>query len=102
LGPVGRLRSTGTRADREDGAALVVLAGEQERRPLPGEVAFEGGSGPIELRRQLVVTGFLDELERREEIVDPGLEPPPELDLRSEGIGLAEDLLGRPLVVPEL
>src|SRR6185369_10144179 len=101
LGPVGRLGAAGARADREDRPALVVLAGEQERRPLATEVRLEGRDLAIELGGQLGVAGFLDELERREEVVGAGLEAPPQVDLRAEAVGLAEDLLGSALVVPE-
>src|SRR6185369_5860356 len=80
--------------------ALVVLAGEQERRPLATEVRLEGRDLAIELGGQLGVAGFLDELERRED-VGAGLEAPPQVDLRAEAVGLAEDLLGGALVVPE-
>src|SRR3954451_3825998 len=31
LGPVGRFRATGARADRNDGVGLVVFAGEEQR-----------------------------------------------------------------------
>jgi hypothetical protein len=70
LGPVGGLGPTGPGADREDRAALVVLAGEQERRSLPIEVLLELRRRPLQLRGQLLVARFLDELERRQEIVD--------------------------------
>src|SRR4029079_14537173 len=65
------------------------------------EVLLELGRGPIELGGQLRVRGLLDELEGRKEVVDPGLEAAPELDLGSEAVGLAEDLLRAALVVPE-
>jgi hypothetical protein len=56
LGPVGCLGPAGASADRQDRAALVVLAREEERRSLAIEVLFELGGGPFELRRQLRVT----------------------------------------------
>jgi hypothetical protein len=101
LGPVGRLGPAGAGADREDGAALVVLAGEEERGPLPVEFLLEIGCCPVQLRGQLIVAGLLDQLEGREEIVDPRLEAAPQLDFGPQAIGLAEDLLGRALVIPE-
>jgi hypothetical protein len=101
LGPVGRLGAAGAGADRQDRAALVVLAGEQERRPLALEVLLELGRRPIELGGQLGVRGLLDELEGGEEIIDAGLQASPELDLGPQAVGLAEDLLGAALVVPE-
>jgi hypothetical protein len=101
LGPVGRLGPAGAGADREDRAALVVFAGEQERSAFAAEVALELGGRPIELRRQLLVAGLLDELEGRQEIVRAGLEVAPQPDLRAEIVGFTKDLLGRSLVVPE-
>jgi hypothetical protein len=101
LGPVGRLGPAGTGADREDRSPLIVLPREQERGPLSIEVPFELGRRPVELGRQLVVAGLLDQLEGREEIVDPRLEAAPQLDLGPKAVGLAQDLLGAALVVPE-
>ena len=80
---------------------MVVLAVEEEGRPLPGEIPFEGRSLAVELGGQLRVAGFLDELEGRKEIVCPGFEAAPQLDLGSEAAGFAKDPLGGPLVVPE-
>jgi hypothetical protein len=101
LGPVGRFRAAGAGADRQEGAAIVVLAAEQELRPLAREVRFEGRRLAIEFRRQLGVARFLDELERRQEIVGAGREVAPEGDLGTKRVGFAEDLLRRALVVPE-
>jgi hypothetical protein len=80
---------------------VIVLAVEEERGSLAGEVRLEGGSFAVELGGQLRIAGFLDELERCEEIVGPGFEAAPQLDLGSQAAGFAEDLLGGPLVVPE-
>src|SRR4051812_20888237 len=67
LGPVRRFGAAGAGADRQEGAPLVVFAAEQELRPLAREVGFECPGLAIELRRQLGVARFLDELERRQE-----------------------------------
>jgi hypothetical protein len=101
LRPVGRLGPACAGADRQDRAALVVLAREEERGPFPLEVPLEGRDFLVELGRQLGVAGLLDELEGGEEIVDPRLEATPELDLGSQVVRLAKNLLGGPLVVPE-
>jgi hypothetical protein len=101
LGPVGRLRAPCAGTDREDRAALVVLAGEQQRRPLAGEILLERGGLAVELSRELRVAGLLDELQGREEVVGPAQEPAPQLDLRPEIGGLSKDLLRAALVVPE-
>jgi hypothetical protein len=102
LRPVGRLGAAGARADREERPAVVVLAGEQELRPLPTEVRLEGRRLALQLGGELRVAGLVDELERGEEVVDPLLEPAPELDLLAEAVGLAKGLLGDPLVIPEV
>jgi hypothetical protein len=78
-----------------------VLAGEEESRPLAPEIGLQARDLPVELRRKLRVTGLLDELEGGEEVFDTTLEAAPELDLGPEAVGLAEDLLGSALVVPE-
>jgi hypothetical protein len=101
LGPVGRFGAAGAGADREDRAPLVILAGKQERRPFALEVLLEVGRRPVELSGQLRVAGLLDELERGEQVVDARLEAAPQLDLGTEAVRLAEDLLGGSLVVPE-
>jgi hypothetical protein len=101
LRPIGRLGPAGAGADREDRPALVVLAREEERGSLAAEVGLEGLDLAVELGAQLGIARFLDQLERREEIVDPALEAPPQFDVGSQAVGLAEDLLGGPLVVPE-
>jgi hypothetical protein len=53
LGPVGGLGPAGSRADREDRRASVVLTGEQQRRPLAPEVGLEGRGLALELRVEL-------------------------------------------------
>jgi hypothetical protein len=101
LGPVRSLRAAGAGADREQRAALVVLAGEQQRRALALEVRRERVGLALELRCQLGISALLDQLERRKNVVDALLDAAPELDLRAEAVRLAEDLLGAALVVPE-
>jgi hypothetical protein len=56
---------------------VIVLAVEEERGSFPGEVRFERGCLAVQLGGQLRVTGFLDQLEGREEIVRPGFEAAP-------------------------
>jgi hypothetical protein len=80
---------------------MIVFTREQERGPLPAEISVKARRLGVELRRQLRIGRFLDELEGREQVVGPTFEIAPQLDLRSEGARLAENLLGRPLVVPE-
>jgi hypothetical protein len=78
-----------------------VLTGEQQGRPLPGEIGLESRRLAVELRGQLGVAGLLDELEGREEVVGAALEAAPKLDLGTEIACLAKDLLRAALVVPE-
>jgi hypothetical protein len=101
LGPVGRLRTARTRADRDDRRALVVLAAEEERGPLAVEVALERRVRLVELGGELGVVGLADELERRFEVVDALQEAGPELDLRAELVRFGQGLGGGPLIVPE-
>jgi hypothetical protein len=101
LGPVGRLGAPGAGADREDGGSFVVLAVEEQLCPLSAEVALKRGAFTVELGAEFGVIGFLEELRGRLEIRGAGQEPVPQLDLGSEAVGLAKDLLGGSLVVPE-
>jgi hypothetical protein len=101
LRPVRRFRATGAGADRQQRAPIVVLAGEEELRPLSVEIPFEGGGLAIQLRGQLGIARFLDELKCREEVLGTRVEAAPELDLGSKSIGFAENPLRRALVVPE-
>src|SRR4029079_10529733 len=101
LRPVRGLRAAGAGADRQDRAAVVVLTGEQESGPLTPEVRLEARRLAVELRCQLGVAGFLDELQRCQEIVGAAFEAAPELDLVAELARLSQDLLGAALVVPE-
>jgi hypothetical protein len=80
---------------------VIVLAVEQEGRSLAGEVRFERRGLAVELGGQLRVTGFLDKFEGGEEVVRARFETAPQFDLGSQAAGLAEDLLGSALVVPE-
>jgi hypothetical protein len=102
LRPVGRLRAAGAGADREQRRARVVLAGEQQLSALPGEVRLERRTLASELRRELRVAGFLDQLEGRQEVVEAMLESPPQLDLAAQAVGLAKRPLRGALVVPEV
>jgi hypothetical protein len=80
---------------------VIVLAREEERGSLASEVLVEGGGLAVELGGQLGIGRFLDQLEGCEEVGRAPLEAAPQLDLVPESAGLAEDLLGFPLVIPE-
>jgi hypothetical protein len=80
---------------------MIVLAGEQQRGPLAGEVLLEGGGLAVQLGGQFRIGRFLDQLEGRQEIRGPSLEAAPQLDFVAQSAGFPEDLLGFPLVIPE-
>ena len=56
---------------------MVVLAREEERRSLAAEVGLEGGRLLVQLGGQFGITGLVDELEDREEVVGAAFEAPP-------------------------
>jgi hypothetical protein len=55
LGPVRGFRATGAGANREEGVAVVVLAGEQERGAFATNIGLEGVGIAIELGLELGV-----------------------------------------------
>jgi hypothetical protein len=101
LGPVGRLGATRAGADRQDRRVVVVLAGEEQLGALAVEVPGQRVTLAVALGGELGIARLLDELVERLEVVGPARQAGPELDLRAQAVGLAEDGLGGPLVVPE-
>jgi hypothetical protein len=101
LRPVRGLRAADAGDDVQDGALRVVLAGEQEGGPLPLERLAEGVRLAIELRSELGVIAFGEQVEDRGEVVRARLEVAPRGELRAVAVRLAEDLLRGALVVPE-
>ena len=83
------------------GAAVVILAREEELRPLAGVLRLERIRVAPELRRQLDVAGLLDQREQLDEVVRALRQVMPKGDLRAQPICLAADALSRPPVVPE-
>ena len=81
--------------------ALVVLAGEQQGRAFAAEVLLERRRVALELGFELGVGRLVEQLERGLEVVGAGQQVPPRVDLGAQAVGLAEDLLGGALVVPE-
>jgi hypothetical protein len=78
-----------------------MLAGEQQGGPFPPEVLLERRCIPLELGLELSIGDLVEQLERDLEIVGAGQQIPPGVKLGTEAVGLAEDLLGAALVVPE-
>jgi hypothetical protein len=78
-----------------------VLPGEQQGGPFSGEVGLERCGVTLELRLELGVWGLRDQLDGGFEVGRARAEGLPRLDLGAQAVGLAKDLLGRPLVVPE-
>jgi len=101
LGPVGRLRAAGARADREDRAAAVVLTREQEQRPLAPEILLEGGDIARQHGLQLGVGCLGEQLGELGGRGRPLFQAAPGGDLVAEALGLPQDLLRGALVVPE-
>jgi hypothetical protein len=101
LGPVGRFGAAGAGADREDRRSLVVLAREQERRALDQEVTLQGRCIALELGGELDIRHLVEELDGRLEVGGTRQERVPGVDLGAQAVGLAQDLLGGSLVVPE-
>jgi hypothetical protein len=101
LGPVGRLGAAGSRADRQDRRALIVLTREQQRGPLTPEVGLQRRGILVELCLEPRIGLFVQQLECRLEVRGTREETLPRFDLGTEAVGLAKDLLGGALVVPE-
>jgi hypothetical protein len=101
LGPVGRLGPTGTGTDRQDRGVVVVLTREQECRALSPEVLLKRRGVAVEIRLEAGVSGFIEQLQGSAEVVGAREQTLPCVDLGTEAVGLAKDLLGGALVVPE-
>jgi hypothetical protein len=101
LRPVGGFGAAGARADREKGRPLVVLPGEEQRRPLPPEVCLERRGITLELGLELGVGGFLEQLDRSKQVVGASRQISPGGCFAPNAVGFAEDLLRGSAVVPE-
>jgi hypothetical protein len=101
LGPVGGLCAARTGADRQEGGALVVLTGEQQRGPFAREGGFESRGITLELGLQLGIGSLGEEVDGSEEVVSAAEQSFPQGDLLAQPVGFAEDLLRGSLIVPE-
>jgi hypothetical protein len=79
----------------------VVLAREQQQGPLPLELGAQGLGLAIEVRGRVGVRALGQELCELKDVVGALLQGSPQADLLAQGLGLAEDPLGRTLIVPE-
>jgi hypothetical protein len=80
LGPVGGFRAACAGADREQGWPLVVLAREQQRRPLAQEVLLERGEVALELGFEIGVGRFVEQLDCGQQVVGPDQQGAPRGD----------------------
>jgi hypothetical protein len=101
LRPVGGFRAAGTRADRDDGVLRVELAIEQEEGPLALELGLQGAGLALDIGLGLRIGGVGEEVQELGQVIGPLLERAPQGDLVAQALGLAGDLLGGALVVPE-
>ena len=101
LRPVGRLGPAGARADRHERAALVVLAGKEEGRPLALEGDAQRLGIAVDLGEHLGVVGLGGHVGELLEACRPRVQVAPQGQLALEPVGLAQDPLGAALVVPE-
>jgi hypothetical protein len=101
LRPVGRLRPARPCVDADEGVPLVVLAAEEEQRPLAGVVGGDRGGVALQLGGKLGIPRFFDERDELDEVVGASRQVAPQVDLGAQAVGLPEDPLRRALVVPE-
>jgi hypothetical protein len=80
---------------------VVVLAGEEQLGALSPVLPLEARQVAVEFERELLVPGLVDERDELDEVVRPLRQVVPEGELGPQAVGLAEDALGRALVVPE-
>jgi hypothetical protein len=78
-----------------------VLTREEQGGALAGELGLEPGGVALQLRRELRVRRFGEQFDGRDQVACPRQQVVPEVDLGAKAVGLAQDALGAPLVVPE-
>jgi hypothetical protein len=78
-----------------------MLAGEQQGGAFPAEVLLERRGIALQLGLEIGVGGLVEQLEGGLEVVGAGQQVAPRIDLGAQAVGLAKDLLGGALVVPE-
>ena len=101
LGPVGGFGSAGAGADRQQRVALVVLAAEEQLAAGLGVLGGELLGFPVDLGEEALVRLFLGQIEQLDGGLGARLEIAPQSELFAQTLSLAQDLLGRALVVPE-
>jgi hypothetical protein len=101
LSPVGGFCAAGSGADRQQGVALVVLAAEEK---LAASAAVVGGqllSLRVHVGENGLIVLLLGQLEQLERGSGARLKLPPQPELLTQSLRLAQELLGRSLIVPE-
>jgi hypothetical protein len=78
-----------------------VLAAEQQGGAFATEIDLEGCSVALELGLEVGIGGLVEQLQGSFEVGDAGQQITPRVDLGSQAVGLAEDLLCLALIVPE-
>jgi hypothetical protein len=101
LRPVGRLGSAGAGTDGEQRRPVVIVAREQQGGSLPLEVRGQEIGILGQLRGELRIARFVDELEERLEFLRPGQDALPEQNLILKTVSLTQNPLGLPPVFPE-
>jgi hypothetical protein len=101
LGPVGGFGAARTRADRQHGVALVVLATEQQLSPCPLVFAGELLGVLDDVGKERLVVFRLSQIQEFDGRLRSRFETLPQAELVAQAFGLAQDPLGSALVVPE-
>jgi hypothetical protein len=100
-GPVRGFGPTGSRADRQEGVSGVVLAAEKQVSAGLGVLRVELRRFALDFRQQAVIVLFLGKIEQLGRRLSQGFEVSPKRQLFAQAFGLAEDLLGGALILPE-
>jgi hypothetical protein len=99
--PVGGFGSAGSGADRQEGVSGVVFAAEKQVPARLGVLLVELRRFALDFGQQAVVVLFLGKVKQLGRRLGEGFEVTPERQLLAQTFGLAENLLGDALIVPE-
>jgi hypothetical protein len=101
LGPVGGFGAARTRAYRQEGVALVVLAAEEQLPPGPLVLADELFGLLEDVGEERLIRLGLGQVQQLDCRLGPRFETAPQLQLFAQTLSFAQRLLGRALVIPE-